>query len=415
MTDSTGKAGAVLLPAAKVALHVSDRDTLEAARSLVNDWRFARVQISIHEGSIETATQFYAEQSSPELVIVETASIEDGFTNKLEALAGHCSGDTSAVIIGPVNDVYLYRKMIDMGVSDYLVKPVAKEVLAEVISKTLIEKFGASESLLIACIGAKGGVGASTIAQSTARISAEIFDQKTMILDAAGGWSYLSISMGTEPMTNFNEMVRLSQSSDEAAFKRMIFSPSEKLSVLATGADPMLDDSVSAENYEMLLSKLMTTYPVVVADLSGASSLVKKAVLSRAHKIILVSTPSLSSLRAARSLSQEIKTLRGGSTAQLSFVINKAGEAAGKEIGRSDIEKAMELKPEAIIEYAGDIFTLAESQGKKINEIKGSEKIYAALTDFTSAILSKKKTAKNDSKAEGLGLSGLLGKLTKKA
>ena len=83
----------------------------------------------------KTRSKPIRESSLPELLVVETRTIEDGFTERLEVLAGNCSDHTSAVVVGPVNDVYLYRKLIAMGVSDYLVRPIRKDVLAEVLAK----------------------------------------------------------------------------------------------------------------------------------------------------------------------------------------------------------------------------------------------------------------------------------------
>ncbi len=415
MNDATGKIGSVLLPTAKVALHIKDSDIREAAKLLAQDWRFARVTFEINDGSIETAIAAYESSPSPELVIVETSTIEEGFTDRLGMLAGNCSGNTSAVVIGPVNDVYLYRKLIDMGVSDYLVRPVTAEVLAQVISKTLIEKFGAPESRLIAMIGAKGGVGTSTIAQGFAWNVSSRLEEKTIILDAAGGWSYLSVGLGTEPMTNFTEMTRLASSTDEAAFKRMLFGVSDKLSVVATGADSMLDDHVSAEAFETIVNRLMIAHPVVIVDLSGAPPSVKKSTMARAHEIIVVSTPTLPSLRAARTLMQEIKNLRGDSGDNISLILNKVGRAAGMEVGKSDIEKALERKADLVINYAEKAFAAAEAQGKNLGEIKGAEDIASSILDFARKLLNVKQDAGTETKADNSLLGGLLGKFKGKA
>src|SRR5262249_39068953 len=145
-----------------------DRETLEAARNLINDWRFARVEIAVEEGDVDIAAAAYKEIASPDLVIVQTETIDEAFAKKLEELGAQCSEGTAAIVIGPVNDVYLYRRMIDMGISDYLVRPVKTDILADVIAKSLIERIGVTDSRLIAFVGAKGGVGTSALAQAAA-------------------------------------------------------------------------------------------------------------------------------------------------------------------------------------------------------------------------------------------------------
>ena len=164
MTNETN----ILLPTASVHLFLKDKETTNAANSLVDDWRFARVQISVEEGDVETAITGYQKTKSPNLIIIETDVIDDSFTNRLADLSQHCDENTAAVIVGPENDVNLYRNLTSMGVSDYLVKPVPLETLSEIIAGTLIEKLGAKGSRLIGVVGAKGGVGTSSLTQGLA-------------------------------------------------------------------------------------------------------------------------------------------------------------------------------------------------------------------------------------------------------
>lgn len=414
MTEPTGAHTSVLLPAARVGLYVLDAELRESAKALSTDWRFARVTFEIHEGDVEDAIKAYHGTDSPELLLVETKTIEDGFAERLEVLAGSCSDHTSAVVIGPVNDVYLYRKLITMGVSDYLVRPIRKDVLAEVIAKALTEKLGTSESRLIAFTGSKGGVGTSTLAQSTAWATANRLDQKTIILDAAGGWSYLSVAMGGEPVTTLEEAARAAGATDQDSFKRMIYSSSDKLSVLCSGSDMMLDDPVSADSFEHILTKLMVSYPVVIVDLSGASANVKRMVMHKAHEVVIVTTPTLPALRSARSLMMEIKDVRGGSEHGIDLVINMTGLANNMEVAPADIAAAMGRKPVLDIPFAPKIFAAAETQGKPLSQIQGSEEITAGLVSLAGRVLSLQETVQAPDKAESKLLGGLLGKLKAK-
>lgn len=387
MSDAARTATAILLPAASVSLFVQDHDIEQAASTLTHDWRFARVQMTAQKGTVDDAIAHYQQSPSPNLVIIQTETLDTAFTDKLETLGNVCGEHTAAVVIGPVNDVYLYRKLIDMGVSDYLVRPVGGDILADVIAKTLIEKLGTSDSRLIAFLGAKGGVGTSTLAQVTAFAVAERLNQKTIILDAAGGWSYLSVDMGTEPMTTMHETARAVQSTDQDSFKRMIYAPTEKLSVLATGGDPMLEDSINPEIFEAILNRLLISHPVMIVDLSGASAAIRKMTLTRAHELVLVATPTLPSLRAARALLQDVRELRGGVQHEVELVINMTGQATGAEVAAKDIEAALERKISLSVPYDPKIFMTAQIQGKKVVDMKGSEKIINDLLGLANRVI----------------------------
>jgi pilus assembly protein CpaE len=260
----------ILLPTASVNIFIRDKETLESARSLSDDWRFARVTVSVIEGDVETAIQSYQEAKSPDLVIIETNTTDDSFTERLGALSNFCSDKTNAIIIGPINDVNLYRSLTSMGVSDYLVRPVAFETLSEIIALNLIQSLGTVGSRLIAMIGAKGGVGTTSLTQALAWGLSEKLKQKTLLLDAAGGWSTLGVGMGFEPLTTLQEATRAAAAKDEDTLKRMMFQANDKLTVLASGADALLENPVQARDYEDMLNYMMTSYPVVLVDLSGA-------------------------------------------------------------------------------------------------------------------------------------------------
>src|SRR6218665_1359978 len=115
---------AILLPAARVDVFALDDGTAATAAKIAADWRFARVGLDVVRGGMDAAIERYAHAASPEMIIIETNDISDAFTAQLGALAEVCAEGTDAVIIGPTNDVHLYRSLVGMGVRDYLVRPV---------------------------------------------------------------------------------------------------------------------------------------------------------------------------------------------------------------------------------------------------------------------------------------------------
>lgn len=387
MSEEDKSHTAILLPGARVALYTHDTQTKESFQALSEDWRFARVVFETYEGDADTAANSFVSNGSPDLVIVQTEVIDDDFSVKLENLAANCSEGTAAIIIGPVNDVNLYRRLVGLGVSDYLVRPVQTETFADNIASTLIERLGATGSRLIAVMGAKGGVGTTVLSEAMAWGVADRMDQKTFLLDAAGGWSSLSVGMNFEPSTTLAEAVRAAVEGNNDSFTRMLFSASDKLTVLSSGGDVMLEDLVSPENYETLLDRLMATYPVLIVDLSGANSSMKRTVLTRAHEILLLTTPTLPSVRATRTLLHEIKELRGGTDAAADVIINMVGLAPKSEVSKVQIEQGLERKVAALIPWDPGLFIRVESEGKKLGDDKTGAPIVDKLLPLVRKVL----------------------------
>ena len=88
---------------------------------------------AIMRGGIGTAIKYLSEQRSPQLLLVDISSV-DLPLSKLQILADVCEPGTTVVALGDRNDVGLYRDLLEIGVSNYLVKPVTRELLGRVLS-----------------------------------------------------------------------------------------------------------------------------------------------------------------------------------------------------------------------------------------------------------------------------------------
>lgn len=392
----------ILLPTASVDLFLKDKETLSAARALSDDWRYARVDVSVEEGDVETAILSYQEAKSPDLIIIETDSTDESFIERLEMLSAYCEEDTNAIVIGPVNDVNLYRSLTSMGVSDYLVRPVPLETLTEIIASGLIEKLGTSGSRLISVLGSKGGVGTSSIAQALSCGLSETLGHKTFLMDAAGGWSSLGVGMSFEPSATLHEAVKAASNKDVDSFNRMLHQVNNKLTVLATGADPMLEVSVHAQQYEDLIDFIMQRYPVVIVDLSDAIPSLKRTVLNKAHEVILVTTPTLTSLRAARSLMNEVKNLQGGNDDNIDLVVNMSGMIPGKEVPAKDIQNAMDKKPDVVLPFDAKLFVGSENEGRRLTQDKVGITVVEKIMPLAQRVLGTAVKIPSKTAAEGI-------------
>lgn len=407
----------ILLPAARVSVFAEDENTIEVAQKLAQDWRFARVEITAQKGDVDAAIAHAAAHESPDLVIVQTETIDDAFGSKLEELAGNCDEGTAAVVIGPVNDVYLYRKLIDMGVSDYLVKPMNTDIMGNVMAKALIEKRGVSGSKLISFIGAKGGQGTSALAQAMAWGVSEVSGHKTVLLDCAGGWSGLGVGMGFEPLTTLDEALKAAAKGDEDSIKRVMFRASDKLEVLAQGSDQLFGPAADPDQVEGLLEYFLARTPVVIADLSHSAPVVAKMLISRSNMVVVVAQPVLSSLRLARSLIHEIKDIRGGGLDAVKLVLNMQGYAGADEVPKNDIKQAMEFEPSASIAFLPKVFVKSENDAAAlIKTPEGLAVVKTILLPLVQTILAMDGDGSKPSasKVPGGILGGILGRFSKK-
>lgn len=400
-----------LLPAGSIGVFAEDQGLRDAVRSLENDWRFERIRIDVQKGNVETAISAKSAIDNYNVLVIETDTVDDSFVKRLEALSEYVSEDTAAIIVGPVNDVNLYRKLIAMGVSDYLVLPVPQEVIGDIIAKSLIKIFGVSGSKLIACLGAKGGVGTSAISHVLGLLIGQKLGEKTVVLDAAGGRSFLAASMGQEPTTTLEAAAKAAVSPDKDNLKRMLLSIKDKTFVLATGGEASLDKTIQASQFEDILDNLMAEYPVTIVDLSQANAEISKMVVAKAHKTFLISHPTVQSLRAARTLQQEIQEIKGGDkdVSSPALIINMKGLFDKQEVPVSEIEKGVGKKADMVIPFETKCFPASELDGTLLNENKFCAEVARKLMTLIDDIL--KTSPDNEEEKEEKG--GLLDNIMK--
>ena len=398
-----------MLPSAKVHVFSSEEHTQDIVTSLAGDWRFGRVTLEVKGDRIDDAITLYTDSASPNVVVIQTTDTGDDFRNKLATLAEHCAEGTAALVIGPTNDVQLYRALTGIGVSDYLVHPVSLYDMAEALSRSLLSMLGATGSRLIAVVGAKGGVGTTNIAHLIATLCADSLAQKTVLLDAAAGHSTLGTQFGVNPTGTLVEAAKAAIDRDHDTLSRILMAVSENLTFLNTGAEPILGNASQQKLFEMLLDRMLGQYPVVIADLSSASPAIQSSVVARAHGVIFVTTPTVTALSLTRTLIKEVQGMRGNDTTNLCLVINRRGETPAYEVPDKDITEAVGLDINASLPYMPRHFLRCESEGVRPSDGPEGNKGMDTLTPFMQDLLGVEHVVPRPEKTGGM--SALLKKI----
>lgn len=353
-----------MLPRTEIHAFTLYDETADALRAAGADWRMQRCKLDVFEGGIDAAINHYANRVSPQLVIIEIDNTNDDTVETVAALADFCCADTKAVVIGCVNDVKLYRSLTQMGVSDYLVPPVLVDDILQSFSKALAAGVGENTHQLISVIGAKGGVGATSISQAISwQLSEEIGDQ-VMLLDLCGSTGTAGIALGAEGQQGLEDMISDLTRLDADALKVRSKQATEKFSVIAGGRNNTPVDRFSFEDIDFLLDVALKTAPNVVVDLpTGWTSLTRMVARRSAHRII-VSSPMLGSLRNARMILEELNSTKVDDKAA-ELVINNVGLYDSKtEIPVNEALRSLAIdEASAIVPHLPGIFPAAEMAG----------------------------------------------------
>jgi pilus assembly protein CpaE len=364
--DSTPAADDYIAPAPRVSVQAFC-ETVEiatAVRSAGEDRRLGKAHLSVHMGGVAAAIEAYHTAPTPNVIILETEGSVD-ILDGLDELAGVCDPGTRVVVIGGVDDVAPYRELVRRGVSDYVVGPVnALDVVRSICSL-----FSASEAVAvgrtIAIVGAKGGVGASTIAHNVAwAISRDLaLDSVVIDLDLAFGTAGLDYNQ--DPVQGVANAVFSPERLDTTVMERLLSKCSDHLSLLAAPATLERVYDFGAEAFDSIFDTLRMTTPCIVLDVPHQWSAWTKRALVGADEILIVAEPDLANLRNAKNMLNILKASRPNDRPPM-YCLNQVGLPRRPEIEAREFAKAIESQPIATIPFDSRLFGTAANNGQMI-------------------------------------------------
>ncbi|KQK32106.1 CtpF protein [Bosea thiooxidans] len=356
--------------------------TMQAA---VADRRMDKAHARIQMGGPAAAVEAYRTAPTPNIIVLETVSDPATLVSHLEALSESCDAGTKVIVVGHVNDVQLYRDLIRRGVSEYLIAPLGTLDLLRSLSELYVAPDARNLGRVIAVMGAKGGVGASTVAHNVSWAIARHLDASTVIVDLDIAYGTAGLNFNQDPPQGIAEAVFAPERLDSNLLDRLLSRCSDNLALLAAPA--VLDRTVDLDEdaLEQLLDLLRASVPCIVLDVPHQwSSWVRRTLLS-ADEIVVVAEPELASLRNAKNLVDLSRATRPND-AVARLVLNQVGMPKRPEIAAGEFAKALGVEVLCAIPFDAQLFGTAANNGQMIAEVQAGGKASEAFTQIASAL-----------------------------
>ncbi|MEX3011050.1 CtpF protein [Hoeflea sp. TYP-13] len=374
--------------------------------SCSEDRRMARTHLRTVSGGIEAACTMYASSPTPNLIILENSGSSDDLLNHLADLAEVCDPTTKVIVIGYDNDVHLYRELVRRGISEYLVGPVSLADLINAIASIFVDPDAEPLGRTIAFVGAKGGVGSSTIAHNCAWGISSLFDTEVILADLDLAFGTANINFDQDPPQGIAEAVFAPERLDDVFLERLLSKCASHLSMLA--APSMLDRTYdfSGASFEPVLEVVQRTAPVTVLDVPHMWTNWTKSVLSEVDDVVVVATPDLPNLRNTKNLVDTLAKLRPNDKSPR-LILNQVGMPKRPEISINDFCEPLALDATSIIPFDAQLFGTASNSGRMIAETDAKAPIAETFSQLAH-ILTGRAEVKSQKKSGLTGLRSLL-------
>jgi pilus assembly protein CpaE len=359
-------------PRVSVQAFCETEQTANIVRLAGEDRRLGKVHLSVQMGGMAAAIETYLTVPTPNVIILESQGRSDILAN-LDQLATVCDAGSRVVVIGNANDAAPYRELVRRGVNDYVVGPV---VALDVV-RSICSLFSASEAItagrVIAVAGAKGGVGASTIAHNVAWAIARDLALDSVVIDLDLAFGTAGLNYNRDPLQGIANAVFSPDRLDTVVVDRLLAKCTEHLSLLAAPASLDRVYDFGAEAFDSIFDTLRMTMPCIVLDIPHQWSGWTRRALLGADDILIVAEPDLANLRNTKNLLNMLKGSRPNDGAPL-YCLNQVGMAKRPEIDARGFAKTVESQPIASIPFDSRMFGTAANNGQMIAEISANHR-----------------------------------------
>jgi pilus assembly protein CpaE len=348
-------------------------ETAAAVQAAGEDRRLSKAHVKIQMGGATAAVEAYRSSPTPNVIFIETEQRSDDILTRLDQLAEVCDAGTRVVVVGRVNDVTLYRELTRRGVSDYLIAPIGTIDVVRSICGLFSSPDAKAVGRIIAVVGAKGGVGASTVAHNVAWAIARDLALDSVVTDLDLAFGTAGLDYNQDPPQGIADAVFSPDRVDTAFVDRLLSKCTDHLSLLAAPATLERVYDFGAEAFDSTLDSLRNSIPCIVLDVPHIWSGWTKRLLVSADDILVVAGPDLANLRNAKNLVDLLRTARPNDRKPY-YCLNQVGVPKRPEIAPADFAKALEDQPLVVIPFEPQLFGTAANNGQMISEVSANHK-----------------------------------------
>ncbi len=305
--------------------------------------------MDIRRGTVRTAINAMAKLPTPEVLIVDISG-EDQPLHALGELSDVVEPGVRVLVIGDTDDVDFYRHITrGMGVMEYIFKPITREAVARhfapLITRKAIGVDATRGGRVIAVMGARGGVGATTIAGNLAWYLGVVAKRHTVFVESDLYMGSGALLLGGKTGPGLRMALETPDRIDPLFVERAAQPVAERLHVLASEEKLVEPLNYAKGAAQRLIETLRVRYNFIILDVPFLPMPCNREMLEYSHHRVIVMDPSLASVRD----SLRLLGLPNGPWQPQSptIVLNRQGRPGG--LTRKQIEDALKVKVDVVI------------------------------------------------------------------
>lgn len=277
---------------------------------------------------------------------------------------------------GEGQDREILLRSLHLGVRDFFVGHKL-DLLVDLLSGAVPLRGGVDRPApILAMVGAKGGVGTTTIACELA-VALEEAGTHTLVCDLNLRLGDVPLYFDMQPTNSISDIAKREGAVDASFVDAVVVEHASNVSILA--APSRFEDlgTLNFSHLDKILDYFQTPFDCIVLDLPWGFDEFSLRSISRADKILLVTTTDVPSLTHARTR-MELLARFGTSSENVHVVVNRISQKRGS-LDKDQISAFLECDIEVTIVDDTETAEQCTNEGRLLRETSGGEKLAEGL------------------------------------
>src|SRR5437868_5993623 len=301
--------------------------------------------LSIRRGTIRNAIRMLETDTELLALVVDISGIDDPFT-ELERLSCVCPPDVRVALIGESREITFYRELIELGVSEYLPRPLTRDLVLDQLRPKLVGDVAPASTdrggHVISICGAQGGAGATSIAINLALQLAETTKAKVALLDLHLQGGETAVMLGVRPGPGLRIALENPTRADTLFLERAAIEVNERVRLISADEDLDAQLDITEAGVRHVLGLLRQRFNYIIVDLPVPLVPAIHPVITLSRHVLVLLEAEVTGLRNAHALRTAVTNIAGKN--RVFTLLNRANRAGG--LPTATIVQSLGVKPD---------------------------------------------------------------------
>jgi len=302
---------------------------------------------------------------------------------------------TGVLMVLPRLDGALVLEAMRAGVNECVAEPVTREELYNALQRIAAQRPAPKRGDVFAIIGAKGGIGATTVAVNVAAMLNKLRPSSTLLIDLHMTYGDAGVFLAAEPRFSIVDALEHMDRMD-ATFLRSLVTQTKSGLHLLPSSERAVSVSFDAARVQTLIGLASREFGYVVLDVPRNDPTVLDS-LESAGTIVVVANQDVATVRSAGRLAAALEQRYGKD--RVTVVITRFD--ANSEIGQPQVERVVGRPVTSVFPNNYPVALAALNSGRPLT-LDNHTKLAAAYTDFARQLSGIRAERSESAKPSGL-------------